>query len=62
VKLSLEVGEGTKREFITYNDFDNTTIFSYNDDAKKLQEHIEWAGEIYPKHGIEGFYLNELFV
>jgi hypothetical protein len=40
-----------------------TTIFLWDEDAKKIAGayRMGLGSEIYPKYGIEGFYLNELF-
>jgi hypothetical protein len=58
-----EVGEGTN-ESIDLDKFDQYYhhLFLWDDDAKAGAYRMGLGSEIYPKHGIEGFYLNELFV
>jgi putative hemolysin len=59
-----EVGEGTN-ESIDLDKFDQYYhhLFLWDDEAKKIAGayRMGLGSEIYPKHGIEGFYLNELF-
>ncbi|MFA9191954.1 lysophospholipid acyltransferase family protein [Flavobacterium sp. FZUC8N2.13] len=59
-----EVGEGTN-ESIDLDKFDKYYhhLFLWDDEAKKIAGayRMGLGSEIYPKHGIEGFYLNELF-
>jgi putative hemolysin len=59
-----EVGEGTN-ESIDLDKFDQYYhhLFLWDDDAKKIAGayRMGLGSEIYPKYGIEGFYLNELF-
>ena len=59
-----EVGEGTN-ESIDLDEFDNYYhhMFLWDDDAKKIAGayRMGLGSEIYPKYGIEGFYLNDLF-
>jgi len=59
-----EVGEGTN-EPIDIDTFDNYYhhMFLWDDDAKKIAGayRMGLGSEIYPKYGIEGFYLNDLF-
>ena len=59
-----EVGEGTN-ESIDLDKFDKYYhhLFLWDDEAQKIAGayRMGLGGEIYPKYGIEGFYLNELF-
>jgi putative hemolysin len=59
-----EVGEGTN-ESIDLDKFDQYYhhLFLWDDEAQKIAGayRMGLGGEIYPKYGIEGFYLNELF-
>ena len=59
-----EVGEGTN-ESIDLDKFDQYYhhLFLWDEDAKKIAGayRMGLGSEIYPKHGIEGFYLNDLF-
>ncbi|HEX8576411.1 MAG TPA: lysophospholipid acyltransferase family protein [Flavobacterium sp.] len=59
-----EVGEGTN-ESIDIDKFDKHYyhMFLWDDDAKKIAGayRMGLGSEIYPKLGIEGFYLNDLF-
>ncbi|MBP4141041.1 lysophospholipid acyltransferase family protein [Flavobacterium sp. I-SCBP12n] len=59
-----EVGEGTN-ESIDIDKFDNYYhhMFLWDDDAKKVAGayRMGLGSEIYPKYGMEGFYLNDLF-
>jgi len=59
-----EVGEGTN-ESIDLDKFDQYYhhLFLWDEDAKKIAGayRMGLGSEIYPKYGIEGFYLNELF-
>jgi putative hemolysin len=59
-----EVGEGTN-ESIDIDKFDKYYhhMFLWDEDAKKIAGayRMGLGSEIYPKYGIEGFYLNELF-
>ncbi|AWG20658.1 glycerol acyltransferase [Flavobacterium faecale] len=59
-----EVGEGTN-ESIDLDKFDKYYhhLFLWDEDAKKIAGayRMGLGSEIFPKHGIEGFYLNELF-
>jgi hypothetical protein len=55
-----EVGEGTN-ESIDLDKFDQYHHLSYGTMMQK-KSGMGLGSEIYPKHGIEGFYLNELFV
>ncbi|MEO8253772.1 MAG: lysophospholipid acyltransferase family protein [Flavobacterium sp.] len=59
-----EVGEGTN-ESIDLDKFDQYYhhLFLWDDEAKKIAGayRMGLGSEIFPKHGIEGFYLNELF-
>jgi hypothetical protein len=58
-----EVGEGTN-ESIDLDKFDQYYhhLFLWDEDAKKNRRayRMGLGSEIYPKYGIEGFYLNEL--
>lgn len=59
-----EVGEGTN-ESIDLDKFDQYYhhLFLWDDEAQRIAGayRMGLGGEIYPKYGIEGFYLNELF-
>ncbi|WP_296685019.1 GNAT family N-acyltransferase [Flavobacterium sp.] len=59
-----EVGEGTN-ESIDLDQFDQYYhhMFLWDDDAKKVAGayRMGLGSEIYPKYGMEGFYLNDLF-
>jgi putative hemolysin len=59
-----EIGEGTN-ESIDIDKFDKYYhhMFLWDEDAKKIAGayRMGLGSEIYPKYGIEGFYLNELF-
>ncbi|RVT79799.1 lysophospholipid acyltransferase family protein [Flavobacterium sufflavum] len=59
-----EVGEGTN-ESIDLDKFDQYYhhLFLWDDEAQKIAGayRMGLGSEIYPKHGIDGFYLNELF-
>jgi putative hemolysin len=59
-----EVGEGTN-ESIDLDKFDQYYhhMFLWDDDAKKVAGayRMGLGSEIYPKYGIDGFYLNDLF-
>ena len=59
-----EVGEGTN-ESIDIDKYDKYYhhMFLWDEDAKKIAGayRMGLGSEIYPKYGIEGFYLNELF-
>ncbi len=59
-----EVGEGTN-ESIDIDSFDQhyRHMFLWDDDAKKVAGayRMGLGSEIFPKYGIEGFYLNDLF-
>lgn len=59
-----EVGEGTN-ESIDLDKFDQYYhhLFLWDDEAQKIAGayRMGLGSEIYPKHGIEGFYLNDLF-
>ena len=59
-----EVGEGTN-ESIDLDKFDQYYhhLFLWDEEAKKIAGayRMGLGAEIYPKHGIDGFYLNELF-
>jgi putative hemolysin len=59
-----EVGEGTN-ESIDLDKFDQYYhhMFLWDDDTKKIAGayRMGLGAEIYPKYGIEGFYLNDLF-
>jgi putative hemolysin len=59
-----EVGEGTN-ESIDLDEFDQYYhhLFLWDDEAQKIAGayRMGLGSEIYPKHGIEGFYLNDLF-
>lgn len=59
-----EVGEGTN-ESIDLDKFDQYYhhLFLWDDEAQKIAGayRMGLGSEIFPKHGIEGFYLNELF-
>ena len=59
-----EVGEGTN-ESIDLDKFDSYYhhLFLWDDEAKKIAGayRMGLGSEIFPKYGIEGFYLNELF-
>ncbi|PWB28462.1 GNAT family N-acyltransferase [Flavobacterium sp. HTF] len=59
-----EVGEGTN-ESIDIDKFDQYYhhMFLWDDDTKKIAGayRMGLGSEIYPKYGIEGFYLNDLF-
>jgi putative hemolysin len=59
-----EVGEGTN-ESIDIDTFDKYYhhMFLWDDDAKKIAGayRMGLGSEIYPKYGIQGFYLNDLF-
>ncbi|MEN9928109.1 MAG: hypothetical protein RLZZ231_30 [Bacteroidota bacterium] len=59
-----EVGEGTN-ESIDLDKFDNYYyhMFLWDDDAQKVAGayRMGLGSEIYPKYGMDGFYLNELF-
>ena len=59
-----EVGEGTN-ESIDLDQFDQYYhhMFLWDDDAKKVAGayRMGLGSEIYPKYGIDGFYLNDLF-
>ncbi len=59
-----EVGEGTN-ESIDIDKFDKYYhhMFLWDEDAKKIAGayRMGLGSEIYPKYGIDGFYLNELF-
>ena len=59
-----EVGEGTN-ESIDLDKYDQYYhhMFLWDDEAKKVAGayRMGLGSEIYPKYGIEGFYLNELF-
>ena len=59
-----EVGEGTN-ESTDIDSFDThyRHMFLWDDDAKKIAGayRMGLGSEIYPKYGIEGFYLNDLF-
>lgn len=59
-----EVGEGTN-ESIDIDAFDQYYhhMFLWDEDAKKIAGayRMGLGSEIYPKYGIEGFYLNDLF-
>ena len=59
-----EVGEGTN-ESIDLDKYDNYYhhMFLWDEDTKQVAGayRMGLGSEIYPKHGIEGFYLNDLF-
>ncbi|MBS7256118.1 GNAT family N-acyltransferase [Flavobacterium branchiicola] len=59
-----EVGEGTN-ESIDLDEYDQYYhhMFLWDDDTKKIAGayRMGLGSEIYPKHGIEGFYLTDLF-
>lgn len=59
-----EVGEGTN-ESIDLDKFDQYYhhLFLWDDEAQKIAGayRMGLGSEIFPKHGIDGFYLNELF-
>jgi putative hemolysin len=59
-----EVGEGTN-ESIDLDKFDQYYhhLFLWDDEAQKIAGayRMGLGSKIYPKHGIDGFYLNELF-
>jgi hypothetical protein len=59
-EIHLEKWEKERMSIDLTNLTNTTTIFLWDEDARKL---TEWdCSEIFPKYGIEGFYLNELFV
>ena len=59
-----EIGEGTNKS-IDLDQYDTYYhhLFLWDDDAKKIAGayRMGLGSEIYPKHGIKGYYLNELF-
>ena len=59
-----EIGEGTNKS-IDLDQYDTYYhhLFLWDDDTKKIAGayRMGLGSEIYPKHGIKGYYLNELF-
>ena len=59
-----EIGEGTNKS-IDLDQYDTYYhhLFLWDDEAKKIvgAYRMGLGSEIYPKHGIKGYYLNELF-